>query len=280
MMLRHWFIGDGSAGEYSCGIRNGIQRTIWQMSLATYGFKEKDIEFLIEQLRRLGIRGEKNRRDAGICIRIAAESFDKFYDLIGPCPIDCYQYKWIPDEYKKEREQRRNDLMNKREKLRKIREEKRAAVDQRKSDRRLDKELIKKNIRDAVCDCFIYEKLTFDENNMMNNINMFFESWVNSEGTETSLIDSINFFDSKCKLSKKEIEYLNEMITKSYFRAISKYVKARRHKDESDSDIENLINECMTKTIDTRLEESGYKFDREDKEDEEDEEDDGYYDEY
>jgi hypothetical protein len=93
-MLRHWFIGDGSAGEYSCGRRNGIQRKAWQMYLATFCFSEKEVEYLINQLGLLGIKAEKNRKQAGLCIRIAAESFDTFYQTIGKCPVPCYQYKW------------------------------------------------------------------------------------------------------------------------------------------------------------------------------------------
>lgn len=92
LMLRHWFIGDGS-------LKHG-ERGRSHIRLSTDGFSPKDVEFGVALLRKSGFIAERN--PAKNIIRISSYSTAKFLDYIGPCPPeikDIYGYKW---EYKRE----------------------------------------------------------------------------------------------------------------------------------------------------------------------------------
>ncbi len=85
----YWFLGDGS-------IRFGNKSKFpnskhYETKLATDGFSREDNLFLIERLADLGIKSNLLGRNQ---IRIFTESNEKFFKLIGSCPISCYKYKW------------------------------------------------------------------------------------------------------------------------------------------------------------------------------------------
>lgn len=89
IILRNWFIGDGSSvkisksnnhrGSISCKYRN---------------------EFILEQLNKLfdnKIKCYEYKSNNRICYQyhIPNKSFIKFLNYIGECPVNSYKYKWI-----------------------------------------------------------------------------------------------------------------------------------------------------------------------------------------
>jgi len=84
LTLRQHYIGDGSL----CHPKNG-RPYAW---LYTNGFSITDVEWLVNQLNKIGFR--TTRQPAVNSIRIFAISIEDFLDYIGDCPIQCYRYKW------------------------------------------------------------------------------------------------------------------------------------------------------------------------------------------
>jgi len=84
IMARQWYIGDGSLHNQARG-RPCID-------FSTCDFDKASIDYLLEELRNKGFKVShwpvSNR------IGMSAYSTRDFLDYIGPCPIDCYQYKW------------------------------------------------------------------------------------------------------------------------------------------------------------------------------------------
>jgi len=101
-ILRHYFLGDGTAGLFSAGRdRKGKKKFCWQMSISACDYTKKEIEeILIPQLKNLGIIATLTHKKKKYRIRLSSRSFDRFYEIIGPCPVDCYSYKWMPEEVK------------------------------------------------------------------------------------------------------------------------------------------------------------------------------------
>lgn len=83
LVCRQWYIGDGHLAHYKVG-RPSI-------SLATNGFKISDVEWLIKQLKELGIKANRTSQNA---IYVSAYSVEDFLKYIGGCPVMCYEYKW------------------------------------------------------------------------------------------------------------------------------------------------------------------------------------------
>ena len=81
--LKQWYLGDGCLVHRKQGNPNIV--------LCTYGFLVSDVEWLMEQLRRIGF---KITRWADNAIRVSAYSVKDFLKYIGNCPVQCYQYKF------------------------------------------------------------------------------------------------------------------------------------------------------------------------------------------
>lgn len=96
LMLRHWFLGDGTAGLFSTGKdKNGNKKLSWQMTIYTCSFSKEELEIIIlPQLVGMGIIATITMKPGRHRLRISAKSFDRFYEVIGSCPVDCYSYKW------------------------------------------------------------------------------------------------------------------------------------------------------------------------------------------
>jgi hypothetical protein len=85
-----WYIGDGSLSKAK-------QHNI---KLSTDGFKSNDVDFLIETLNKLGFEATKvSVRRNQYAIHIPRRNVKKFLDYIGPCPVECYSYKWGYRDY-------------------------------------------------------------------------------------------------------------------------------------------------------------------------------------
>lgn len=82
--LRQLYIGDGSLIN--------SKKCKSYITLATNCFKILDVEWLIKQFNKLGIKA--NRQKCNNVIRIPAYSTKYFLRYIGICPVKCYQYKW------------------------------------------------------------------------------------------------------------------------------------------------------------------------------------------
>jgi len=83
--LLHWYLGDGSLS-----LSNGSSGKP-SIYLAAQGFTAEGRAFLTDQLNKLGFKA--NAQKSGK-IYISTMSTPDFLDYIGPCPIECYAYKW------------------------------------------------------------------------------------------------------------------------------------------------------------------------------------------
>jgi len=82
LTCRQWYIGDGCLT---------ILKHSKNIVLATYGFLVKDVEWLTEQLNKINIKANRQKKNA---IYLSAYSVEDFLKYIGKCPIECYKYKW------------------------------------------------------------------------------------------------------------------------------------------------------------------------------------------
>ena len=86
LTLRQHYIGDGSL-QHSKKKNHSPLVVLW-----TCGFTIPDVEWLVKQIIKLGIKAtrgaSKNR------IIISTYSTKDFLKYIGNCPVKCYQYKW------------------------------------------------------------------------------------------------------------------------------------------------------------------------------------------
>jgi len=84
IMARQWFIGDG-------GLHNQVGHHP-DICFCTDDFDKASIDHLLIELRAKGFKvthqPSENR------IGMSVYSVKDFLDWIGPCPIDCYSYKW------------------------------------------------------------------------------------------------------------------------------------------------------------------------------------------
>jgi len=84
IMARQWYIGDGSLRNRERGRSN--------ISFSTDDFDRASIDYLLKELRDKGFKVSYQRADNRIGMSV--ESVKDFLDWIGPCPINCYSYKW------------------------------------------------------------------------------------------------------------------------------------------------------------------------------------------
>ena len=84
LTLRQFYIGDGSL---ICP-----KDSKPYIVLYTYGFTVFDVNWLVNELNRLGFK--TTRWNASNTIHISTYSTKDFLDYIGNCPVRCYSYKW------------------------------------------------------------------------------------------------------------------------------------------------------------------------------------------
>ncbi len=86
--LLYWFLSDGSI-DFS-NKKKFPNSKYCRIRLATDGFTTEENLFLIKKLKDLGI-------ESSLCsnrISILGSSVQKFFNIIGKSPVDCYDYKW------------------------------------------------------------------------------------------------------------------------------------------------------------------------------------------
>lgn len=87
LAYRQWYIGDGT-----------LNRNWKYIALYTQGFLKgdetfgrHDIDSLASKLLTIGINSARHKDGA---IQISVKSTKVFLEYIGPCPVECYKYKW------------------------------------------------------------------------------------------------------------------------------------------------------------------------------------------
>jgi hypothetical protein len=96
LVLKHWFIGDGSRGMYSTGYKKGKQTRKIQTFICCHSFSRDSLDTIaLPKLKQLGIDATVVGKPGQHRIRIAANSDDQFMRLvsIGQVPF-CYRYKY------------------------------------------------------------------------------------------------------------------------------------------------------------------------------------------
>lgn len=76
--LLHWYIGDGTTNGHGC-------------SIYTQSFKREEIEFLRFKLKNIGLGSSYCKNGF---IYIPKRERIKLLEIIGDCPVECYEYKW------------------------------------------------------------------------------------------------------------------------------------------------------------------------------------------
>jgi len=100
-LLLHWFLDDG----YSTWRNRNKEMSEkgWKQNkkqvlagFCSESFSKLDNIFLINKIKQLGIncRLVKSQQGTGWRIKIDQTNTNKFFDLIGPCPIASLKYKW------------------------------------------------------------------------------------------------------------------------------------------------------------------------------------------
>lgn len=113
-VLLHWFLDDGCASLVYKKYPNP-QNNIWSLRVffCTNGFREKDLDRLIEKIYDgVKIRLSKRRSHGGFGYILCVSEIDleKFYKIIGKCPVKSLEYKWKYDELLKRRTQCQTSL--------------------------------------------------------------------------------------------------------------------------------------------------------------------------
>ena len=93
--LLHWFLDDG----YSCYVRRSNSVSI---ALCTLCFEYNELNKLCDKiLKHTGLKATVRQRKksniprgTGCEIFISEKDTNKFFDFIGPCPVDSLAYKW------------------------------------------------------------------------------------------------------------------------------------------------------------------------------------------
>lgn len=78
--LLHWYVGDGSPSNTGNCI------------IHTQGFTWEQVEFLRFRLKQdLNVLTAHYQNNT---ISIPRREYEKMLEIIGPCPVECYEYKW------------------------------------------------------------------------------------------------------------------------------------------------------------------------------------------
>lgn len=86
LVIRQWYIGDGF-------LKNRMQKNIKpHIILYADGFTVSNIQLIIEKLTKLGFKVTRWLSRNVICFSV--HSIKDFFDYIGECPVECYQYKF------------------------------------------------------------------------------------------------------------------------------------------------------------------------------------------
>ena len=85
LVIRQWYIGDG------CLHKPTNRNASNYIAIATYGFDPTYVSAAVGKLNSLGFKTVHGKDNT---IRFSVYSTVDFLDYIGPCPIDCYSYKW------------------------------------------------------------------------------------------------------------------------------------------------------------------------------------------
>lgn len=89
--LLHWFLDDGSAFF----IKN---KKYIIVKFCSMGFTVEDQEFLCRELKRIfGIRASLYKslhNGTGYYIQLVPTHAEKFYSIVGKCPVKSFDYKW------------------------------------------------------------------------------------------------------------------------------------------------------------------------------------------
>lgn len=73
-----WYLGDGCVNNRS-------------VNLNTHGFSVFEVDFLRDLLGKLGFETTRHKSKV---IHILTKSAKDFLNYIGPCPVECYKYRW------------------------------------------------------------------------------------------------------------------------------------------------------------------------------------------
>jgi len=88
--LLHWFMDDGCSY-----IRTRRKNKPIIIQFCTDCFTKDDQEFLQGQLlEKFGIKSWLHKNKKRYRIELLQSQADKFYDIIGPCPVPSFEYKW------------------------------------------------------------------------------------------------------------------------------------------------------------------------------------------
>ena len=89
LSLLYLFLGDGSYGSYK------KHKRYKSLIISSQSFTKEENEFFVKLLLNLGIEATINCRDSKHhYVRIRNKSIEKFFKIIGSCPVKCYEYKW------------------------------------------------------------------------------------------------------------------------------------------------------------------------------------------
>jgi hypothetical protein len=94
-MLKHWYLGDGCCcwGKTRHTSNRIPKERHPSITLSCEGHDNKTLEIYMAQIKdKYGI--EFRMQKEGDIIRVENNSIEKFFDVIGECPIECYRYKW------------------------------------------------------------------------------------------------------------------------------------------------------------------------------------------
>lgn len=90
-MILHWFLDDGCSWYRK-------DRGAPDVEFCSESFSKEENLYLIKELRNLGLNSWLNKKKLketiGYRIRLANSSVERFFQLIGPCPIQSLEYKW------------------------------------------------------------------------------------------------------------------------------------------------------------------------------------------
>jgi len=95
LICRQWYIGDGGFHNLAAGRPDIV--------FSTNDFDKASIDYLLKELRGKGFK--VTHQPSHNKIGMSVKSVKDFLEYIGPCPIDCYQYKW---DYQDNRKRAKN----------------------------------------------------------------------------------------------------------------------------------------------------------------------------